>query len=120
MTFKLVSILAGSGALSVAAASAIAGHHEGASDWEAKVEAKFTEIDTNKDGTVSEEEYLAYKTAEARSQFAAMGGDDGSVTLAEAKEAYAARAKEGAAMKDAVKEKEAMKDEVEKAEPENE
>lgn len=116
MSFKLVTVVTGAIALSVAAASAIAGQQEEVADWETKVEAKFVEIDTDKDGAVSEQEYLAYKTAEALAQFASMGGEDGSVTLAEAKEAYLASVQEEAPMED----KEAMVDDAEKADTDTE
>jgi len=70
------------GIFAFAATGAIAGDK-----WEAKMEAKFTAIDANGDGGVSEAEYLAYKAEKARSSFAEISGDDGVLTLAEAKAA---------------------------------
>ena len=58
--------------------------------WEAKMEAKFSAIDANGDGGVTEAEYLAYKTEKARAAFSEMSGDDGVLTLAEAKAAQKA------------------------------
>lgn len=87
MNVKLIALLTGAGALGTAVA--VAGPQEGG--WEAKLEAKFAKIDTDADGSVTEAEYIEYKTAEARASFAEMGGDDGVVTLDEAKAAYAAQ-----------------------------
>ena len=98
MNIKLTSAILGVAAFG--AVAAIAGQHEGEGDWEAKLEAKFVTIDTDADGSVTEAEYLDYKMAEAKKTFAEMGGDDGAVTLDEAKAAYAAQMAEKAAMKE--------------------
>ncbi|WP_425407839.1 hypothetical protein [Hyphococcus sp.] len=101
MNKTVFSLIAGAGAL--AASSAIAGHHEeGKMDHEAKLEAKFAEVDANGDGNVSSEEYMAYKTAEAESEWAKWAesaGDDGMVSLEEAKAHQAAMMAEKEAMK---------------------
>ncbi|WDI32016.1 hypothetical protein PUV54_02280 [Hyphococcus flavus] len=98
-TFALIA-----GASALAAASAFAEHHEkkGEMDWEAKLEAKFAEVDANGDGNVSGEEYLAYKRAEAEKEWtkwAEAAGDDGMVSLDEAKAHHEAKMAEKAAMK---------------------
>lgn len=89
MKTTTIALIAGAGAL--AAASALAEHHEkkeGDHDWEAKVEEKFSAVDANGDGNVSGEEFLAYKQAKAEEEWAMWAeaaGDDGQVSLEEAK-----------------------------------
>ncbi len=114
MNIKLTSAILGVAAFG--AAAAVAGHHEGAGEWEAKLEAKFAKIDVDTDGSVTEAEYLDYKMAEAKQAFLEMGGDDGAVTLDEAKAAYAAQLAEKAAMN----EKAAMEEEMMKKESDGE
>ncbi len=98
-----LALIAGAGAL--AAASAFAEHHEKKEgyDWEAKLEAKHAEVDANGDGNVSGEEFLAYKKAEAEKEWAKwaeVAGDDGVVSLDEAKAHHAAKMAEKEAMKE--------------------
>lgn len=90
MKTTTIALIAGAGAL--AAASALAEHHEkkmeGDHDWEAKFEEKFNAVDANGDGNVSGEEFLAYKQAKAEEEWAKWAeaaGDDGAVSLEEAK-----------------------------------
>lgn len=92
MKTTTIALLAGAGAL--AAVSALANHHEGDKkkdgdyDREAKFEEKFNKVDANGDGTVTGEEFLAYKQAEAEEEWAKWAeaaGDDGAVSLEEAK-----------------------------------
>lgn len=90
-TFALIA-----GASVLAAAAAVAEHHEKKEgyDWEAKLEAKFAEVDANGDGNVSADEYLAYKRAEAEKEWAKWAeaaGDDGMVSLDEAKAHHEAK-----------------------------
>ena len=106
MKFTLTTAILGAAAFGAVAATA--GHHEGSETWATKLEAKFAEIDADANGSVSEEEYLAYKAAEARKSFVEMGGDDGEVTLDEAKQAYAAKRAE---KKEKMKEHKKMKGE---------
>jgi len=97
MKLKLTTAILGAAVFG--AVAAVAGDPKGADGWEAKLETKFAEIDADADGSVSEAEYLEYKAAEAKQSFAEMGGDDGIVTLDEAKQAYAAKMAEKEAMK---------------------
>jgi RNA exonuclease 4 len=84
------------GAVALAAGAAFAGHHEGKKEMtkeekmakmEAKLEEKFAKIDANSDGSISADEFMAYKTAEAEADWAKWteGDADGAVTLEEAK-----------------------------------
>ena len=117
---KLTLTTAIIGAAAFGAVAATAGHHEGegAKTWETKLEAKFAEIDADADGAVSEAEYLEYKAAEARKSFVEMGGDDGTVTLDEAKQAYAAkRAEKKAKMKERKEMKDGMSDKADADKP---
>lgn len=99
------------GAMALASSAAFAGHHEGKkmskeekmAKMEAKLEEKFAKIDTNGDGSVSADEYMAYKTAEAQASWAEWteGDADGVVTLEEAKAMQKAKwAEKKAKMKD--------------------
>ena len=97
MKLKMTTAILGAAAFG--AVAAVAGE-KGDGDWEAKLEAKFAEIDADADGSVSEAEYLEYKAAEAKKSFAEMGGGDGVVTLDEAKQAYAAKMAEKKAKKE--------------------
>ncbi len=62
-------------------------------------EPKFSAVDANADGVVSEQEFVVYMTATgqsedvARQQFAAAAGDDGQMTEAEFGAAIAAAAR---------------------------
>lgn len=98
------------GAAALAGASALANHHgdKGAKDWEAKLETKFAAVDANGDGNVSGEEFLAHKRAEAEAEWekwAEAAGDDGVVSLDEAKAHYEAKMAE---KKDEMKDMEHM------------
>lgn len=83
------------GAIALASSVAVAGHHEGKkmtkeekmAKMEAKLEEKFAKVDANGDGSVSADEFMAYKTAEAEAEWAKWteGDADGAVTLDEAK-----------------------------------
>lgn len=97
---KKTTIALFAGASALAAASAFAGHHEGMSDeekmaaWNAKIEAKFAEVDTDADGQITKEEYMAYKMAEAEAAWddhADYLGDDGMASLDEAKAYHKAK-----------------------------
>ena len=87
MKMKMIALIAGASALG--ATAAMAGHHgKGEKDWEAKVEEHFAEVDANGNGQVTREEYLAYKAAKAEKSWDKHGeyaGDDGQVSLDEAK-----------------------------------
>lgn len=96
------------GASVLIAATALAEHHgqkkEG-HDWEAKMAAKFAEVDADGSGAISRDEFLAHKAAAAEKEWdehAEVAGDDGEVSLDEAKayhkakyEAKKAKMKEG-------------------------
>ena len=75
----------------VAAGAAFAGEK---GDWEAKVEAPFKEVDANADGSVTEDELVAFMTAKAKKEFASMAGDDGMVSLDKAKAHHKAKHEE--------------------------
>lgn len=99
MKKSVLAIVTGLGAL--AAASAFANHHEGKKEgehnWEAKLSEKFSKVDANNDGNISSEEYMAYKQAEAEKEWAkwaTAAGDDGMVSLEEAKAHHMAMMKE--------------------------
>lgn len=101
---KKTTIALITGASALAAVSAFAEHHEksGDMDWEAKLEAKFAEVDANGDGNVSGEEFLAYKRAQAEKEWAKWAeaaGEDGMVSLEEAKAHHEAKMAEKEAMK---------------------
>lgn len=107
-----IALIAGAGAL--AAASAFAEHHEGKKegyDWEAKLAEKFAAIDTDGSGAISSEEFMAYKMAEAEKSWANHDlGDDGELSLEEAKAHHMAMMK---AKKDKMKMHHENEDEVE-------
>lgn len=91
----LFALTAGFGLAAMGAATA--GHHEGkegdyAAKAEAKLEKKFAKVDADGNGTITADEYMAYKTAEAESEWAKWtdGDADGAVTLEEAKAMQAA------------------------------
>ena len=82
----LVAAIVGAGAF--AASSAMAGDKK---DWEAKVEESFAAMDTDNSGTVSRDEYLAHKAAKAGKHWDKHElGDDGELSLEEAKAHYKA------------------------------
>jgi Ca2+-binding EF-hand superfamily protein len=85
-------------ATSVAFAGERSGKGMDAKDWDAKIESHFKEVDADADGQVTEAELVAYMTAKAKSDFAAMSGGDGAVTLDEAKAHH--KAKHEAMMKE--------------------
>lgn len=90
---KISTIALIAGASLFAAASAFAGHHEGKENMgmDAKIEAHFAEVDADGDGSVTEAEYLDYKMAKAKEKFAKVAGDDGVISLEEAKAAHTAK-----------------------------
>jgi hypothetical protein len=98
-TFALIA-----GASALAAASAFAEHHEKKEgmDWEAKLEAKFAEVDANGDGSVTADEFRTYKLEQAEKEWAAWteGDADGMVSLEEAKAHHKAKMAEKAAKKE--------------------
>jgi len=97
----IFATVAAIGAIGVAAA--IAEHHEGGDNgWEAEVEATFNSIDADADGTITSEEYMAHKMAQAEEEWGKWANDDGVVTLESAKATYQAMAaeKEAAMAKD--------------------
>jgi hypothetical protein len=63
-------------------------------DMDKMVESHFAEVDADSDGSVTEAEYLDYKMAKAKEKFAKMAGDDGALSLEEAKAAHAAKMEE--------------------------
>ncbi len=81
-----------------AAASAFASSDKGKGhmdmDMDKMVESHFAEVDADGDGSVTEAEYLDYKMAKAKEKFAKLAGDDGVLTLEEAKAAHAAKMEE--------------------------
>jgi len=108
MKATTIALIASAGVF--ATASAFAEHHKGddTMDVNAKIEAAFAKVDANADGNISSEEYLAYKAAEAEkawAEYATAAGDDGLVSLDEAKAHHAAKmAKKEAMMADDGKE----------------
>jgi hypothetical protein len=105
MKTSTIALIAGASIF--AAASAFAspdkdkGHMGMGMDMDKMVESHFAEVDANGDGSVTEAEFLDFKMAKAKEKFAKMAGDDGVVTLEEAKAAHAAKM---AAHKDKMKE----------------
>ena len=81
---RKVAITALTTAFVLASTSAFANHHE---EREAKFAEHFAAMDTDGNGTVSEEEYVAAAAAKASKKFAKIAGDDGELTLDEAKAA---------------------------------
>jgi Ca2+-binding EF-hand superfamily protein len=95
MNKKTISLFVAAGAL--AAASAYAGDKKDGKDWDAKMDAHFTEIDANGDGNISGDEFLAYKRSEAEKHWAKMAegaGDDGMVSREEMKAMHKAKMEE--------------------------
>ncbi|MEO1252111.1 MAG: hypothetical protein AAFW81_07190 [Pseudomonadota bacterium] len=93
-------------ALGLAVSPALAGDK---AKWDEKMAEKFSGIDANNDGSISEAEYMAHKVAyyekegkeltdekaeKARAHFAKMSGDDGALTLAEMKDSYKKKKKD--------------------------
>ncbi|MEL7485683.1 MAG: hypothetical protein AAGJ87_00550 [Pseudomonadota bacterium] len=76
---KLAIAASAAGLFAFSAGAALAGDK----NWEAKLEEKFSAMDADGSGGVSEAEYLAAKSEKARANFAKMAGDDGELTLAE-------------------------------------
>ena len=81
--------------IAIAAASAAHAGDKKEGDWEAKMEEKFAKIDANNDGRIDRDEYLAYKASAAEKDWdkwvEKAGGDDGAVTLEEAKAHHKAK-----------------------------
>lgn len=97
-------LLLGAAVLTMQAVPAFAEHHEGKKGM--KMEKMFDEQDTNKDGSISKDEF----TAHALKRFEAMDGDkNGSVTKEEIKAHYEAKKAEWKAKK-AAKEADAPKE----------
>lgn len=103
MKKSMITLLVGASAL--AAGAVYAGDKDGdyAAKAEAKLEKKFGKVDANGDGSVTADEFMAYKTAEAEAEWAKWteNDDDGVVTLAEAKAMQAAHMAEKKAMHEA-------------------
>ncbi len=93
MKAKLIALMTGAAAL--ASGAALAGDKkDGDYDWEAKVEEKFNKVDGNSDGQITRDEFLAYKAGKAEKEWdehADAVGDDGQLSLDEAKAAHKAR-----------------------------
>ncbi|MEO1252090.1 MAG: hypothetical protein AAFW81_07085 [Pseudomonadota bacterium] len=100
MRKAIITLTAGAAALAMGAA--FAGHHEGKKEmsWEekeakamAELEEMHAKVDANGDGSVTEDEYMAHKAAEAAKKWAKWteGDADGAITLEEAKAIQAAR-----------------------------
>ncbi len=95
---KLTLTLAAVGFAGLSAAGALAGHHEEGdkANWEAEMAEKFAATDANADGAIDIDEYLAKKAeggeefdeAEVRTKFAEAAGEDGKLSLDEAKAAH--------------------------------
>ena len=65
---------------------AIAGHHEGGHAKGEKAKAMLEEIDTNKDGAISKDEYMVHAQSRAAEKFAEKDANgDGSITADEGK-----------------------------------
>lgn len=105
MNKMTLAFLAGASALAVAATAYAnyrdtKGAKEGAG-WETMMESHFTEMDANKDGNVSHDEFIAFqaKQNEQRwAKFSAEAGDDGVVSLEEAKLHHASMMQGGMGM----------------------
>lgn len=78
--------------------AAMAGEKAMDTDWDAKVEEHFKEVDADKNGSVTEQELVDYATAKAKKEFAEASGGDGAVSLEEAKAHH--KAKHEAMMKE--------------------
>ncbi len=97
-----IALTVGAGVLT--AAAAFANHHEGAAEEaaanvEPTFEDTFAGIDTSGDGNVNSEEFMAYKIAAAEKEWAELAtvaGEDGLLSLAEAKAHYEAQMNENA------------------------
>ena len=92
MKASLIALVAGASALGIG--TAMANHHGGEKDWDAKVEKHFSEVDANNDGQVTRDEYLAYKAGKAEKSWdkkAEGAGDDGQISLDEAKAMHKAK-----------------------------
>lgn len=87
---KKLMVLGVSG-LVLASAPAIAGHHEGGEKYNKgeKIAKMFEEADTNADGSITKDEYMAHVQAKAAEKFAEKDTDgNGSISKEEA-ETYA-------------------------------
>lgn len=99
---KISLALAAFGGAALLAGGAFAGDKK--ADWEAKMAKKFAAADANGDGAIDIDEYLAqkakgdeeYNEEEVRAKFAEAAGEDGKLSLDEAK---AARKKQHEAKK---------------------
>ena len=93
MKAKLIALMTGAAAL--ASSAALAGDKkDGDYDWEAKVEENFNKVDSDGNGQITRDEFLAYKAGKAEKEWddhADVAGDDGQVSLDEAKAAHKAR-----------------------------
>lgn len=91
MKISTIALIAGAGLFAAASAFASPDKGKGHMDMDKMVESHFAEVDANGDGSVTEAEYLDYKMAKAKEKFAKMAGDDGALSLEEAKAAHAAK-----------------------------
>lgn len=102
MKKSLFALVAAAGA--IATASAFAGDHKKMTEAEkeAKMAEHFAEVDSNGDGMVSSEEFLAYKAAKAEEKWAKMAeyaGDDGMISMDEMKAMHKAKMEKKKEMK---------------------
>ena len=101
---KISTIALISGASIFAAASAIAGPDKDKGhmdmDKDKMVESHFADVDADGDGSVTEAEFLDYQMAKAKAKFAKIAGDDGVISIDEAKAHHAAKMEKHKAMKE--------------------
>lgn len=94
MNKPIMIMLAGASVFAVAA-SAYANHRDmkDGDNWEAMMASHFAEMDANKDGNVDHDEFIAFQTKMIEQhweKFSSEAGDDGVVSLEEAKAHHAA------------------------------
>jgi hypothetical protein len=91
---RTLIIMTGAALALGAGATAIANHHGGGKmmgDKGAMMEAHFAEMDADKSGAVTEEEFVAFAVARAKAKFAEIAGDDASLTLDDMRAHHAAK-----------------------------
>ncbi len=89
-------------AAAIMSTGAYAGDKDKKKDWNAKIEQHFAEVDANGDGNISEDEFLAYKSAKASEYWGKMAegaGDDGMISLDEMKAMHKAKMEKKKKMK---------------------